>query len=42
MANSTRIELRDRRRRRREESERAILDAAERLLRERPFRYLTL
>jgi TetR/AcrR family transcriptional regulator, ethionamide resistance regulator len=42
MASNTRIQLRDRRRRRREESERAILDAAERLLRERPFRELTL
>lgn len=42
MATSSRIELRDRRRRRREESERQILDAAEGLLRERPYRDLTV
>jgi AcrR family transcriptional regulator len=42
VATSSRIELRDRRRRRREESERQILDAAEGLLRERPYRDLTV
>jgi TetR/AcrR family transcriptional regulator, ethionamide resistance regulator len=42
MATSSRIELRDRRRRRREQSERQILDAAEALLRERSYRDLTV
>ncbi len=42
MATSSRTQLRDRHRRRREESERQILEAAERLLRERPFRDLTV
>lgn len=42
MATSSRIELRDRRRRRREESERQILDAAEALLRGHPYRDLTV
>ncbi|HZD02928.1 MAG TPA: TetR/AcrR family transcriptional regulator [Actinomycetes bacterium] len=39
---ASRAEVREQRRRRREESEREILDAAERLLRERPFRDLTV
>jgi AcrR family transcriptional regulator len=42
VSTSSQIQLRDRRRRRREESERQILEAAERLLRERPFRDLTV
>jgi AcrR family transcriptional regulator len=39
---ASRAEVREQRRRRREESEREILEAAERLLRERPFRELTV
>jgi AcrR family transcriptional regulator len=38
----SRAEVREQRRRRREESEREILEAAEQLLRERPFRDLTV
>ncbi len=39
---ASRAQVREQRRRRREESEREILEAAERLLRERPFRDLTV
>jgi AcrR family transcriptional regulator len=39
---ASRAEVREQRRRRREESEHEILEAAERLLRERPFRELTV
>lgn len=39
---ASRAQVQERRRRRREESEREILEAAERLLRERPFRDLTV
>jgi AcrR family transcriptional regulator len=39
---ASRAEVREQHRRRREESEREILEAAERLLRERPFRELTV
>jgi TetR/AcrR family transcriptional regulator, ethionamide resistance regulator len=42
MATSSRIELRNRHRRRRAAAERQILEAAERLLRERPYRDLTV
>ena len=42
MATSSRIELRDRHRRRRAVAERQILEAAEALLRERPYRDLTV
>lgn len=42
MVTSSRIELRDRHRRRRAAAERQILDAAEKLLRERPYRDLTV
>src|SRR5262245_52777715 len=42
MATSSRIKLRDRRRRRREECERQILDAAAALLRDHPYRDLTV
>jgi AcrR family transcriptional regulator len=42
MATSSRIELRDRHRRRRAAAERQILEAAEKLLRERPYRDLTV
>jgi len=42
VVSGTRVENRDRRRRRRQDSEQEILDAAGRLLRERPFRDLTV
>jgi len=42
MARSVELESAPRRRRRREDSEQEILEAAERLLRERPFRELTV
>jgi AcrR family transcriptional regulator len=42
MVGSVQVEPRPRRRRRRKDSEREILEAAERLLRERPFRELTV
>jgi AcrR family transcriptional regulator len=42
MAESVRVEPAPRRRRRRQDSEQEILEAAERLLRERPFRELTV
>ncbi len=42
MVSGTRVENRDRRRRRRQDSEQEILDAAGRLLRERPLRDLTV
>jgi AcrR family transcriptional regulator len=42
MVGSVKVEPGRRRRRRREDSEQEILEAAERLLRERPFRELTV